>query len=374
MMRLVTSRLICLLAGAIAMLSGCSRKADAPGASQAPVVVVATPQRGDITRSLTLPGDLIGFYQSPLYAKVSGYVKSIAVDKGDWVKAGQVLAEIEVPELQQRLERARADMDVQKVTYDRLEKVWKSDPKLVARQDVDVAEGKYREAKAQADELAALVDYTKIVAPFDGVITGRFADPGALTRADGGAQNGDGAGGKPNAILSEAMIDTLRVYVYAPQGVIGLVQRGMPAKLTVQDFPGRVFTGTVTRFNNSLDLSTRTMLTEVDIKNPRHELYPGMYATVNLLLENHPEAIQLRDSAIGNGPDGSYVFAVRDGVLERVPVETGIRSGSSVEIVSGLKGDEEVVSAMDPGLSQGEVVKPILEHPTQSRSALAENQ
>ncbi len=356
-------------------LTACEHDTKSPASSYAPAVVVTTPQRGSISRSLMLPGDLIGFYQSPLYAKVTGYLKSISVDKGDWVKAGQVLAEIEVPELQQRLERARADMEVQKVTYERLEKVWKSDPKLVARQDVDVANGKYREAKAQADELEALVDYTRIVAPFDGVITGRFADPGALIRASGSAgQNGDGGGsGQPNPVLSEAMIDKLRVYVYAPQGVIGLIHRGMPASLTVQDFPGRVFSGTVTRFATSLDLSTRTMLTEVDIDNPHHELYPGMYANVILQLEKHSDAIQLRDSAIGNAPDGSYVFVVHDGVLQRVPITTGIRSGSSVEVVSGLKGNEEVVAALDPGLTQGEVVKPILERPAQGGAALAEN-
>ena len=98
------------------------------------------------------------------------------------MKTGQVLAEIEVPELKQRLERARADMEVQKITYDRVQKVWKSDPRLIARQDVDVAAGKYQEAKAQLDELSALEEYTKIVAPFDGVITARFVDPGALIR------------------------------------------------------------------------------------------------------------------------------------------------------------------------------------------------
>jgi membrane fusion protein (multidrug efflux system) len=365
-----------VLFGIALVISACTRDVKSPASSQAPVVVVATPQRGTIARSLTLPGDLVGYYQSTLYAKVTGYLKTISVDKGDWVKAGQVLAEIEVPELRQRLERARADMEVQQLTYERLEKVWKSDPKLVARQDVDVANGKYREAKAQADELSSLVEYTRIVAPFDGVITGRFADPGALIRASGsGAQSADGGGsGQANAILSEAMIDKLRVYIYAPQGVIGLIQRGTPAKLTVQDYPGRVFNGTVTRFATSLDLSTRTMQTEVDISNPQHQLYPGMYANVILQLENHPGAIQLRDSAIGTGPDGSYVYVVRDGVLDRVPVTTGIRSGSSVEIVSGLKGSEEVVSALDPGLSEGEVVKPILEHTAHNSSALAENQ
>jgi membrane fusion protein (multidrug efflux system) len=363
--------------GLALLCSACARGKASPGiAPQAPVVVVAPPQRGTITRKLTLPGDLVGYYQSTLYAKVTGYLKTILVDKGDWVKTGQVLAEIEVPELQQRLERARADMEIQKLTYDRLQKVWKSDPRLIARQDVDVAAGKYQEAKAQLDELSALESYTRIVAPFDGVITARFVDPGALIRSSGGSGGSNaepGAGENQSAVLSEAMISKMRTYIYAPQGVIGFIQRGMPAQLTVQDFPGRVFTGTVTRFATSLDLSTRTMLTEVDIANPKHELYPGMYANVTLQLAVHPDAIQVHDSAVATGPDGSYVYVVRDGVLDRVAVTTGIRSGTSVEIVSGLKGGEEVVCALDPGLTDGQVVKAILERPSSNNSAIAEN-
>jgi multidrug efflux pump subunit AcrA (membrane-fusion protein) len=366
-----------LLVGLALLCCGCTHdKTSAGDAPQAPVVVVATPQRGPISRTLTLPGDLAGYYQSTLYAKVTGYLKIISVDKGDWVKAGQVLAEIEVPELRERLERARADMQVQKITYDRLEQVWKSDPRLIARQDVDVANGKYQEAKAQLDELSALEQYTKITAPFDGVITARFVDPGALIRASGGSGGSDaesGSGAQQSAVLSEAMISRMRTYVYAPQGVIGLIHRGMPAQLTVQDFPGRVFNGTVTRFATSLDLSTRTMLTEVDIDNPERQLYPGMYANVTLQLESHPDAIQVRDSAVATGPDGSYVYIVRDGVLDRVPVTTGIRSGTSVEIVSGLKGGEQVVSALDPGLSDGQMVKAILERPNSNNAAVAAN-
>jgi membrane fusion protein (multidrug efflux system) len=363
--------------GLTLLLSGCAHdKSSAATPPQAPVVVVAPPQRGTIARTLTLPGDLAGYYQSTLYAKVTGYLKTISVDKGDWVKTGQVLADIEVPELKQRLERARADMEVQKITYDRLQEVWKSDSRLIARQDVDVAAGKYQEAKAQLDELSALEDYTKIVAPFDGVITARFVDPGALIRASGGSGGSNaepGAGENQSAVLSEAMISQMRIYVYAPQGVIGFIQRGTPAQLTVQDFPGRVFNGTVTRFANSLDLATRTMQTEVDIANPKHELYPGMYANVTLQLEVHPEAIQVRDSSVATGPDGSYVYVVRAGVLDRIPVTTGIRSGTAVEIVSGLKGGEAVVAALDPGLTDGQVVKTILERPSANSAAIAEN-
>lgn len=372
-----TLRLI-LLAGLLTVaLAACSRDDKSTEVHRAPAVVVSMPKRGPIERSITLPGDLVGYYESTLYAKVTGYLKTISVDKGDWVKTGQVLAEIEVPELKQRLERARADLAVQKITYDRLQKVWKSDPRLVARQDVDVAYGKFQEAKAQVDELTALLDYTRIVAPFDGVITGRFMDPGALIRSGGGqAPQGLGAGGGAvTPIVSEARIDTLRIYVYVPEGVVGLIRKGMPAKLILQDFPNRVFTGAVTRFATSLDLATRTMLTEVDIKNPQHELYPGMYANVTLQLERHDNAVKVRDSAVGTGPDGSYVLAVRDGVIARVPVITGIRDGRLVEITSGLKGGEQIVAALDPGLSEGEMVRPVIERPPSlgGQGALAEN-
>jgi RND family efflux transporter MFP subunit len=324
--------------------------------------MVIRPQRGDMIRSITLPGDLVGLYQSTLYAKVTGYLKSISVDKGDWVKEGQVLAVIEVPELQQRLARAKADMEVQHLTYQRLEQVWKSDPRLVARQDVDIAQGKYFEAKAQMDELEAMASYTRIVAPFDGVITGRFADPGALIKA-GGEQTASAPeqgsahpSGGTSPVLSLASIDTMRTYVYVPQDGVASIRRGTPAKLTLQDLPGRSLEGSVTRYSNSLDLGTRTMLTEIDLKNPRHELYPGMYANVTLELERHRNALKLPEAAIGDSPDGKYVMIAQGGKLRRQGVTLGINTGKNAEIVHGLGGGETVVATLDPSIGQDEAV------------------
>jgi multidrug efflux pump subunit AcrA (membrane-fusion protein) len=331
--------------------------------------MVVRPQRGDIVREITLPGDLVGLYQSTLYAKVTGYLKSISVDKGDWVKEGQVLAVIEVPELQERLARAHADLEVQHLTYQRLEQVWKSDPRLVARQDVDIAQGKYLEAKAQMDELGAMVSYTKIVAPFAGVITGRFVDPGALIKAGGEQttsapdQGSAHPSGGTSPVLSLAMIDTMRTYVYAPQDAVGTIRRGMPAKLTLQDQPGRSFEGVVTRYSNSLDLGTRTMLTEIDLKNPRHVLYPGMYANVTLELERHRDALELPPSAIGESSDGKYVMVAEGGKLRRQAVTVGINNGKSAEIVSGLSGSEEVVTAVDPSIVPDEAVNIVQQKP-----------
>jgi membrane fusion protein, multidrug efflux system len=353
----------------LAAISGCSR---APGDAQTQsrrTVVVMRPQRGDIVHSITLPGDLVGLYQSTLYAKVTGYLKTISVDKGDWVKQRQVLAEIEVPELQERLARARADLDVQHLTYQRLEQVWKSDPRLVARQDVDIAQGKYLEAKAGVDELEAMASYTKIVAPFAGVITGRFVDPGALIKAGGEQatsapdQGSTHPSGGTSPVLSLAMIDTMRTYVYAPQDAVGSIRRGMPAKLTLQDLPGRSFDGVVTRYSNSLDLGTRTMLTEIDLQNTRHDLYPGMYANVALELERHRDALELPESAIGESSDGKYVMVAQDGKLRKQEVTLGINNGRSAEIVSGLGGGESVVVNLDPSIVPDEAVTIVQQKP-----------
>ena len=360
--------------------SGCSRpQSDAAGDSRRTVVAIR-PQRGDIVRSITLPGDLVGLYQSTLYAKVTGYLKSIPVDKGDWVKDGQVLAVIEVPELEQRLARAKADLEVQHLTYQRLEQVWKSDPRLVARQDVDIAQGKYLEAKAQMDELQAMAAYTKIVAPFDGVITGRFADPGALIKAGGDQtaaapdQGSAHPSGGASPVLSMALIDTMRIYVYVPQDSVGSIKRGMAAKLTLQDLPGRSFDGVVTRYANSLDLGTRTMLTEIDLKNPGHQLYPGMYANVTLELERHPDAFNLPESAIGDSQGERYVMVVQDGKLRKQEVSVGINNGKSAEIVNGLSGGEKVVVNLDPSIASDEAVNVVQQkaQPDERPSVVAE--
>jgi membrane fusion protein, multidrug efflux system len=351
----------------IAGLLGCGRPADPAREASPPRVVVVRPQRGDAVRSITLPGDLVGFYESSLFAKVTGYLNSISVDKGDWVKAGQIIAQIEVPELRQRLERAHASLEVERVTYERLEKVWKSDPRLVAKEDVDVAEGKFHEAQAEVDELQAMFDYTRIVAPFDGVVTARFVDPGALIKAVGEqstrapAEGSVHPSGSSTPVVSVARVDKLRTYVYVPEREVSLIRRGMPATLTLAEFPGRKFEGKIVRFANSLDLSTRTMLTEVDIENPTHELYPGMYANVTLELERHPRALEVPPSTLENGAEGAFVYKVAEGRIVKVPVSAGIATGSYVEITSGLKGDEQVV--VNPGtvLTVGERVRPVAE-------------
>ena len=363
----VTLALAALMALA-PLLAGCERARPDPSVVQLPQVVVIRPQRGMAVRSLTLPGDVVGYYQSALYAKVTGYLKSIAVDKGDRVKKGEALAEIEVPELRQRLDRARSNLQIQQLTYNRLEGVWKSDPRLVAREDVDIAYSKYQQARAEAAELAAMVSYTQIVAPFDGIVTERFVDPGALIKA-GGEGNATApmegtarAGGTAAPVVSVADIEKLRIYVYVPQDAVNYIHRGLPVGLTFQELPGRVYHATVTRFAHSLDLATRTMLTEIDLDNPRREIYPGMYANVRLDLESHPDALKLPDSAVGDAPGGGhFVMAARAGRLARLPVTVGINTGIYMEITAGLRRDEQVVRTMSPALNDGEQVQAVLD-------------
>ena len=366
-----------LFAALALVASACSRGNSnrASGAPPAPVPVIR-PERGPMTRSITLPGDLVGLNEAALHAKVTGYLKSIRVDKGDWVKKGQVLAELEVPELQQKLQRSRASLAVARGTYQRLERVWESDHRLVAREDVDVAQGHFEQAKAEVDELEALVGYTHIVAPFDGVVTARFVDPGALIEANGqgGASETEGSAVKGNGgpIVTVADIDTLRVYVYVTEEETTLIKTGLPVTLRLREFPGREFKAAVTRFSNALDLSTRTMLVEADIENAKHELYPGMYADVTIELARHDDAIKLPTSAVGHAGDASFVYIVRDGKLAKVAVTTDFSNEGFVEIASGLSGDESVVGTVSSALTEGQEVRPVAAGPSSAKLALAQ--
>ena len=290
---------------------------------------------------ITLPGDLVGLNEAALYAKVTGYLKRIDVDKGDWVRKGQMLAEIEVPELEQKLKRARANLEVQRVTCERLQRVWTTDQRLVAREDVDVAQGKFEQAQAEVEELEALVGYTHIVAPFDGVVTGalrrpRRADPGQARHA---ASTGDRAAAAPTPVVSIADIDTLRVYVYVPEEETSLIKRGMTghaagcASSRGASSPARWRASPTRSTSRRAPCSPRSTS-----PTPDHELYPGMYADVTLELERHPDALTVPATAVGIAGAARFVYVVRDGELAKVPVTTGISEAGSVEIVVRARG------------------------------------
>lgn len=343
-----------------ALLASCGARDATPGEAKAdhePTVTAVQPSRGDVVRNVTLSGDLVGYSEAALHAKVTGYLKSIAVDKGDTVGKGQVLAEIEVPELSQKLARARANLQVRQRTYERLRGVWKSDQRLVAREDVDIAEGGFQQAQAEVEELVAMVDYTHIVAPFGGVVTARNVDPGALIQAGGHTDGGASAGSGSVPVLRIADISRLRVYVYVPEEETSVVRRGQPATLRLREFPDHPFQGVVARFASSLDLSTRTMLTEVDLDNPNRELYPGMYADVTLELQRDRDVLRVPNDAVTNAGDDAFVWIVKDGALAKLPVVPGLAADGWREVRRGLAGDEQVVSPVGPGLAEGEHVR-----------------
>ena len=332
---------------------------------------VLHPLRGEIAKNIDLPGDVVGFYEAALHSKVTGYLKTISVDKGDSVKKGQVLAEIEVPELQSNLMRSQASLEIERITYDRLKKVQQDDSRLISQQDVDMAYAKYREAQAAVATLQTMYGYTKIIAPFDGVITGRFADPGALIRSGGGDFGADetsglispgsseGAGGHREdggPILTLADIDKLRIYIYVPEASYPFIHIGTPASLHFDEFPDRTFNGTVARYASSLDLSTRTMLTEVDIDNPKRQVYPRSYAHVTIVLVRHFNALSVPASAIQGSGDAARVLVVKEDRLVEVPVKAGINNGAYIEVTSGLSPDSLVVATYNNTLTPGQQV------------------
>jgi membrane fusion protein, multidrug efflux system len=377
-------RLLAILSTAVLWAAGCDAPVAPMTTSQRAMVDVVHPRRGDIAKSIDLPGDVVGFYEAALHAKVTGYLKTISVDKGDSVKAGQVLAEIEVPELKSNLARSQASLEIERITYDRLKKVQQSDSRLISPQDVDMAYAKYLEAQAAVSTLQTMFGYTKIIAPFNGVITGRFADPGALIRAGGGDIGVDetsglispgateGAGGHREGggpILTLADIDKLRVYVYVPEASYPFIHIGTPANLHFEEFPGRVFSGTVARYASSLDLATRTMLTEVDIDNPRRLVYPRSYAHVTIELVRHLDALSVPASAIQGTGDSARVLVVRDSRLVEVPVKTGINNGAYVEITSGLFAKSLVITTYSNTLTPGQLVEARIENGDEQTTA-----
>jgi len=341
-------------------------------------VGVVTAQRKDLTRTITLPGTLVAFNEATLYGKVAGYVKSIGVDKGDTVRRGQTLALLEAPEMVKevdqaeasfrealaRLNRAKAEADLQAATYKRYSEVHAKDPDAISNQELDefrskaevadaevkLAEARVETARANHGRLVALNEYASITAPFSGVVTGRYVDPGALIQAATSSTQGQ-------PVVTVQDLDTIRVYVSVPEVDVPLVHAGTPASLATAAYPGKVFKAAVTRFAEALDPSTRTMKTEIDVRNPQRILRPGMYADVTLEIEALANVLVIPDSALVVEGAKKFVWVVRDGTAHRVQVETGLDDGNQLEVRSGLKGGEQVVVAGKDGLAEGKAVQ-----------------
>ena len=274
------------------------------GSSQAETeavdVQVTKPTRRDLMYRITLPANIAPLYQTTLYAKVSGYLKWIGPDKGDTVKKDQVLAVIDAPEVEEQYQQAVSDYKIKKLTHERLAKVWKESPDVIAKQDVDVAEAAYQGAKHSMEQREALRGYTKVRAPYDGTITARFADPGALIQV----ATASATGAIPLFTIMD--LNTVRVYANVPQDESSWIVPGKTkATLILKDAADRSFSGTVTRSTLALDPSTRSLLIEIDLPNPDHVLRPGTFAEVAVGLREIPHALVLPPQAIISGTNGN---------------------------------------------------------------------
>ena len=336
-----------------------------------PTVNVAHPKQGAPQTEIVLPGNMQAFTESPIYARTSGYLKKWYVDIGGRVKAGQLLAEIETPEVDQQLQQARSQLNTAKANYNlaqitsnRYQELKNTDS--VAQQDVDNALGSERAnaatvsaAEYQVKYLEQLESFRKIYAPFDGIITVRNTDVGHLINS--------GAGSPTAELFHIAAIHTLRVYINVPQQFSPAAKPGLPATLTLQEFPGRKFKGTLVRTANAIDLATRTLLVEVDVENPTGELLPGAFAEVHLAVPSGAPTFILPVSVLIFRAQGLQVGVVRDGQhAELANIILGRDFGSEVEVVSGLQADDQVIINPPDSLISGEEVR-VAQPPNQNQ-------
>jgi membrane fusion protein (multidrug efflux system) len=338
---------------ALATLAGCGRPTAEEPQKAAPPVAVQTvvPRRGEIARSITLPSfRILAYQEATLYAKVSGYLKTLTVDKGDTVKDGQLLAEIEVPELLADEAQYKAEATVSRTNYERMAEARTKAPDLVIPQTVDDLRGQWEVAQAKLQRTQTLLQYARIVAPFEGVITARFVDPGAFIPAAT-------AGSTPQSAALLTLMDyrRVRVQVFVPEMEVPFIKNGVPAQVTVEELPGQPFPGAVTRFAHALDQTTKTMLTEIEIANPTGDLRPGAYASVRLEVERKPDALLVPVQALLVEKAGASVFTVVDGKAKKTPVQTGFNDGLNVELLNA-KLDQPVILVGKQTLTDGQPV------------------
>lgn len=317
-----------------------------------PVDVKTTrPTRGEIHRFVTLPGSIKANQQATLYAKVAGYLKSLNVDKGDRVTAGQALGEIEVPELAAEAVKYRAEIRVAETDLKRLTAAQKNAPDLVTPQSVDEARGRLEIAQANLERTETLLAYSKLTAPFSGVVTARHVDPGSFVPA---ATSGSAA--QTAAIVTLMDFNTVRAQVAVPELEAALVRVGQPVRLTTESLPGKKFEGSVSRISYALDDATRTMLVEADLPNPDLTLRPGMYATIKVGVEQHSDVTLIPVEALVMEKANAFVFVVSEGKAKKTPIKIGFNDGVKVEVASGLTGSEAVILVGKMTLADGATV------------------
>ena len=381
---------------ATGFLISCSRKQspESGGASAAPGAEVAAVQRENLSSTLTVAGQFQAFQEVDLHAKVSGYIRRINVDIGDRVKAGQVIATLEVPELNAQLAgtqaevrhsqseisraesevaRAEADYAALHAAYTRLQQAAQQRPGLIAEQELDDARGKDQSAAAQVSVTKAAVeaskeqlgvsraegkrvqtlsDYSVVTAPFAGVVTMRYADTGSLIQA------GTTSNTQAMPVVRVAESDLLRLRMPVPESDVPYIREGGEVDVRVLA-NNKHFTGKIIRFTRALDPSTRTMLAEVDVPNADLSLSPGMYAETVITLQNRPNVLAIPAQAVVTSEAAPYVLVVnRENKVEKRAVTLGIQGPERVEISSGLAEGERVIVTAQSNYQPGETVRP----------------
>jgi RND family efflux transporter MFP subunit len=357
---------ICLVWAWLHMHAKNSVAAESAESMATPTVAVAKVTREDLSRQATFPAEFRPYVEVELHAKVSGYVDKMNVDFGDKVKAGELLATIEVPELQDELtnaiaaeEKARADYTNANLIYTRLVSVNNEHPNLVAQQDLDTASANEQmaaatiaAARADVGKFQTMIDYTRITAPFDGVVTRRYADPGALIQA--------GTSSDTQALPLVRVSDNylLRLDFPVDLDFVQDIHVGDPVSVQVESLGGKTFTGTVSRFTRDVDDNTRKMITEIQVPNPNLEIDPGMYATVSLDVENHTNTLAIPTEAVINGATPSVYIVNSNGEIEQRPIQPGLETADEYEVLSGLQEGDLVVVGNHSEIQAGQKVQP----------------
>jgi membrane fusion protein (multidrug efflux system) len=342
-----------ILAAVIIAFAGCKPSgSEMPKKQAQPISVkLVQPKRGEIARNITLPANIVANQQAALYAKVSGYLKTIKIDKGDVVKEGDLLAEIEAPELVADQAKYKADLEVANIDFKRISEARQTAPDLVIAQSVDAARAKYLAAKASLERAETLLGFCNIIAPFSGVVTARNVDPGAFIPA---ATSANTAQTSPLVTVMDFSI--VRVQVSVPEPEVPLIRKELSVKITLDELPGESFNGTITRYSQALD-EFKTMLVEIDLPNPKSQLLPGMYGTAKLAMEKKSDALLLPVDAVATEKTGNSVFIIEQNKARKIPVKTGFNDGVNVEIVDGIKAEQSVILIGKQTLATGQPVQ-----------------
>jgi RND family efflux transporter MFP subunit len=325
-----------------------------PARSAEPTKIkTAKVSRADVIRYVTLPGTLKANQQATLYAKVAGYLTKVSVDKGDRVKADQVLAVIEVPELIADMKKFEADAQVADVDLKRLNEAQKKAPDLVVPQMLDKARGAADVARANTQRTQTLLDFAKIVAPFDGIITQRLVDSGAFVPSATG-----GSAAQNAALFTVMETTTLRAQVAMPELDAVLAARGQPVKVSPEALPGKTLEATVSRIAGAIDEATRTMVIEADLPNAEGTLRPGMYANVKVGVDHHDQVLTVPVEALAMEKTNAFVFKVAEGKAKKTAVTLGFNDGARVELLTGAGEGDAVILVGKATFTDGQPVQP----------------